>query len=79
MIADYSKFLNVPQPSNELILEWLSNYYGNAVNGDVSPMEQSLAQQAAAWGYMQCEGEYERAAMQLVPPTWLELEDEGED
>lgn len=36
-----------------------------------------IATRAAFWGYSKCQAEYERAAMKLVEPTWLETEEES--
>ena len=55
-----------PVPPPELVSEWWSDSDGTL---------QSFATKAVRWGYQQCDAEYERAAMQIVPPTWLEPED----
>jgi len=57
-------------PSPDLVSEWW---------GDSDGTLQSFANKAVRWGYQQCDAEYERAAMQLVPPTWLESEDSSDN
>ena len=75
MTTNYTKFLNIPEPSDDLIGAWMEDSIGFPAREVIV----SIARKAAAWGYMQCEGEYERAAMQIVPPTWLEPEDDDEN
>lgn len=52
-----------PIPPQELVQKWCKDARGNYFE---------IILKAAAWGYQQCDASYERAAFELVPPTWLE-------
>lgn len=59
-------------PSQELIEQWCKAARPYWLLND-------LAAKAASWGYSQCQAEYERAAMDLVEPTWLDDDDDLTD
>lgn len=40
-------------PSPELVQQWLGEYFGCTVSGEVLDVELALATQAAKWGYEQ--------------------------
>lgn len=54
---------NPPNPSPELVQQWVSEFQSDM------PEQLYLARRAAHWGYSQCEAEYERAAMDIYPPS----------
>lgn len=38
-------------PPQELMQQWLGNYFGNVFNGELSDLEKYLVTQASQWGY----------------------------
>jgi hypothetical protein len=40
-------------PPQELMQQWLGNYFGNVFNGELSDLEKYLVTQASQWGYEQ--------------------------
>jgi hypothetical protein len=40
-------------PPDELVQQWLGNYFGNVINGELSELEKYLVTQASQWGYEQ--------------------------
>lgn len=67
---------NPPKPPPELVRQWLIEYYGVGLFGEVTQDERYLAKCAAEWGYVQCLKEFEAAAADIVPPTDFEPDNE---
>ena len=60
-------------PPLELVHQWMRQWNADHLNqGDQLLF---VAAKAAQWGYYQCDAIYERAAMEIVPPPWLEGDD----
>lgn len=62
----------IPKPTPELIEQWLAEpEYRTPGRGQLVTLTADrlgkIINQAAQWGYVQCNAEYERAAMDLVP------------
>jgi hypothetical protein len=63
-----------PTPSKDLVDEWLKQWLELRPSSVSS--YQWIADKASDWGYRQCDATYEQAAMQLVPPTWIEVDND---
>ena len=63
-------------PPPELVQQWLGDYFGCVVNGELSDSEKFLANQAAEWGANQ---ELEACLNQIYKGVGLRVIDYGSD
>jgi hypothetical protein len=63
-------------PSTSLLQEWEAEWRTEATA--LCTLLAYVAYKAAEWGYQECQAQYTLAAMDIVPPIFLE-EDEDDD
>lgn len=57
-----------PKPSLDLVEKWVGEVWHEGTPVRISLSDIHTAEQAANWGYMQCQAEYDRAACDIVNP-----------
>jgi hypothetical protein len=65
-----------PTPAAEIVRRWEAQW--DAERGVHCDLSLYIAAKAAEWGYRQCDAEYERAAMDIYPPTDQEDDEAGD-
>jgi hypothetical protein len=68
--------VTLPTPSQDLVDEWFQWWLDAGGPSQGVHQHQWIANKAAEWGYRQCNATYEQAAMQLVTPTWIEVDND---
>lgn len=56
------------KPSPDLVAQWMEQIWHEGTPVLISLSDLHIAEQAAQWGYQQCQAEYDRAACEIVNP-----------